>query len=205
MKNLTRFVAGSIFLVPMHFAMAQQAERDELLSLLNSVELYADAPGSDARIVVRTFDASEADLGTGAEGGKRKQVEAAQEMQRDAPGLLAEAIVEELKALDYFADVRLDTGDAGQADTVVIDGRFTKLNPGSRAKRYFGGFGAGREAMEVEGTVRDASGAMLAKFRQERISVMGVGGGDYQKKMASGMERIGQDIAVFLHAWSAGE
>ena len=46
---------------------------------LDWIELHGDAPGA-APIVVELFDAGQADLGTGAEGGKAKRVEIAQMM-----------------------------------------------------------------------------------------------------------------------------
>ncbi len=172
--------------------------------LLTWVHLQSGPPGADAVIVVRLFDASQADLGTGAEGGKPKHVAAAKQMQQNAPGILAEQMVKELKALQHFADVHLDSGDARAEGSIVLEGRFTVLNPGSKAKRYFAGFGAGKEVMEIEGVIKDAAGAVLAEFRRKRLSVMGFFGGDYQKKMESGMRLFGNDVATFLHVWSTG-
>lgn len=185
------------------YAWAQKGEQVDVHETLNSVKLVGAAPSRGSVLVVRMFDASEADLGTGEEGGKPKQVEAAAKMQQDAPVVLADEMVEEFAALDYFSSVRLDTGDALGPNDVVIEGRFTKLNPGSRAKRYLVGFGAGREVMEIEGAFKSSQGEVLAEFTQERISVMGVAGGDYQKKMASGMRLFADDVAMFIEAWTA--
>lgn len=190
---------------PAQLTVADEVDREIERGLLSWVHLRSEPPGADAVIVVRPFDASEADLGTGAEGGKPKHVAAAKKMQEDAPGVLAEQMVEELKALAYFAEVHLEPGDDAAGSPLVLEGRFTILNPGSRAKRYFAGFGAGREVLEIQGVLKDASGTVLAEFRQKRISVMGVFGGDYQKKMAAGMRRFGNDVATFLHAWSTGQ
>lgn len=181
-----------------------EVDREIEGGLLAWIHLQAGPPGPDTVIVVRLFDASEADLGTGAEGGKKKHVAAAKEMQTNAPGILAEQMVKELKALGYFTDVHLDSDDTPAESSIVLDGRFTVLNPGSRAKRYFVGFGAGREVMEIEGVIKDAAGAVLARFRERRISVMGIGGGNYRKKMESGMKHFGKDVATFLHTWSTG-
>ena len=184
--------------------VAQDVDREIEGGLLKWIHLQSAPPGRDAVIVVRRFDASDADKGTGAEGGKPKQVAAAKLMQQNAPGILAEHLVKRLRDLGYFSDVQLASGDAPAENAIVLEGRFTTLNPGSRAKRYFGGFGAGRLVLEIEGVVKDASGTVLARFRQERISVMGGGGGNYQKKMESGVKRFGQDVAKFLHTWSTG-
>ena len=86
-----------------------------------------------------------------------------------------------------------------------MEGRFTEINPGSRAKRYFAGFGAGKSVVEVIGTVKDAEGRTLASFRQRRIGAMGMGGGDSLGKLLSDTRSIGEDIARFLAAWARGK
>ena len=92
-----------------------------------------------------------------------------------------------------------------QGADIVITGRFVELNPGSRKKRYFIGFGAGKAAVGVAGEVRDRNGRLLANFRQRRIAVGGWGGGDSIKKMQSDSRSIGKDLAKFLHAWADGK
>ncbi len=206
MKTMT--ILGTFLLLvagPGLLIAGDEVNREIERGLLSWIHLQSGPPGPDVAIVVRPFDASAADLGTGAEGGKPKHVAAAKQMQQDAPGILAEQMVKELKALGYFADVHPDSGEAPAESSIVLEGRFTVLNPGSKAKRYFAGFGAGREVLQIEGVIKDAAGAVLAEFRQERISVMGGFGGDYQKKMNAGMRRFGKDVATFLHAWSTGK
>ncbi len=169
---------------------------------LDWIELHADVPDG-APVVVELFAAGRADLGTGAEGGKPKRVEIAKMMQADGPRLLADSLVAERRHKG-FSDVRLASADDAPDGAVVIQGRFTILDPGSKAKRYWAGFGAGKGSVEVEGSVKTASGDLLAKFRQKRITVMGVVGGNYRKKMTSDCKSIGEDIADFLHRWSEG-
>lgn len=171
--------------------------------VLDWIDLRGSLPAG-AAIVVERFDAANADLGTGADGGKEKVADIARQMQDQGPGLLAAAMVAELKSLG-FADVRLGDGSAASPGSVVIRGEFTLLNPGSRAKRYWAGFGAGKGSVEVEGSVTLAGGETLASFRQKRLTVMGVAGGNYEKKMTSDCQSIGEDIAKFLHAWSTGK
>jgi len=196
-------LAALVVSITMSFCVAaQKNEKVDARETLNSVKILGEPPARGSVLLVRPFDASDAELGTGEEGGKPKQVEAAAKMQRDAPVILADEMVEELTALGYFSNVRLDTGEQLE-NAVIIEGQFTKLNPGSRAKRYLVGFGAGREVMEIKGTFRGSKGEVLAEFTQERISVMGLGGGDYQKKMASGMRLFADDVRAFLEAWTA--
>ena len=169
---------------------------------LDWIELHGDPPGA-APIVVELFDAGQADLGTGAEGGKAKRVEIAKMMQADGPRLLAHSLVAELKDKG-FSDVRLASAGDAPDGAVVIQGWFSILDPGSKAKRFWAGFGAGKGSVEVEGSVTTVSGDLLAKFRQKRITVIGVVGGNYRKKMTSDCKSLGEDIADFLHRWSEG-
>ncbi|MEP7309039.1 MAG: DUF4410 domain-containing protein [Acidobacteriota bacterium] len=88
------------------------------------------------------------------------------------------------------------------AGALVVDGKFTELDPGSRAKRYFVGFGAGKSGVTVSGTVKTSDGTRLASFEQRRIGVMGAAGGDSLGRFAADAESIGEDITKFLSAWA---
>lgn len=172
--------------------------------LLDEIRVFAQAPPPAPVVVIRAFDASKADLGTGAEGGKEARVEAAKTIQASGPKILSSSFATRLAALGTFKDVREDDGSPLPEGALVIEGRFTQIDPGSKAKRYWVGFGAGRSGTEVEGSVLDAQGSVLATFKQKRIAVMGAFGGDYVAKMTSDCRSIGQDIAEFLDAWADG-
>ena len=172
--------------------------------ILDDIELKADSIPADATVVVRKFSNEHTDLGTGAAGGKEKRVAVAEQMKDECPDLLAKTLVAKLKALGPFPQVRLDDGSPPAAGTVVIEGEIVVLNPGSRAKRYWAGFGAGKSDVQVEGTVADGGGDPLADFKQRRIGVMGVGGGSSEKKLSDDCGLIGEDIAKFLSTWARG-
>jgi hypothetical protein len=188
-------------------AVAQAAEPVRYVEsgLLDEMTLYVEAPPAASQVVIRKFDPSKADLGTGAEGGKEARVEAVKTIQASGPELLASSLSKKLAALGTFKSVRMDDGSPAPADALVIEGHFSKIDPGSKAKRYWVGFGAGHSGTEVEGTVKDAAGNVLAKFKQERIAVMGAFGGDYVAKMTADCRDIGEDLAVFLDAWATGK
>ena len=199
----SRYWMAALFAVMTAFALSpasgQAGTRIED-GILDSISLSANAPGRDQSVVIKPFDTAGADLGTGEEGGKEKRVEAVKTVQEEGPKILADAFVAKLSSLGAFKKVS-GSGSAG----IVVSGRFTIIDPGSRAKRYFAGFGAGKGRLEVEGTVKDSSGQLLATFRQKRLTVMGVAGGDYEKKLRSDCERLGEDIAEFLDAWARGK
>jgi Domain of unknown function (DUF4410) len=88
---------------------------------------------------------------------------------------------------------------------LLIEGKFLTIDPGSRAKRYFAGFGAGKSSVKVVGSVKDATGRTLATFEQRRIGTMGMGGGDSLGKLMSDSRSIGEDIGKFPAKWARGE
>jgi hypothetical protein len=90
----------------------------------------------------------------------------------------------------------------GKGQTLVIVVRLTKLDPGSQAARYFGGFGAGAVKVEMTGDVVDArSRKVLVRFKQERRSGFGVFGGGYGDLFIRTAHQIGGDVAGLLNAF----
>ena len=174
---------------------------------LDRIELFAgtlEAPAG-LTVVIRPFDASTVDLGTGGKDGKEARQQEAQTMKNEGPRVLAERFAAALGP-GPFKEVRiLKAGESAPDGALVVEGRFVTLDPGSRTKRYFAGFGAGKSSVKVVGTVKDSSGRTLATFEQRRIGAMGLGGGDSLGKLMSDSRSIGEDIAKFLARWGRGE
>lgn len=83
--------------------------------------------------------------------------------------------------------------------TLLIRAKVTVMDPGSRAARYWAGFGAGAARSEISGEILDAkSGEVLIRFVQQRRSGVGVYGGDYQELMQRNLNTIGEDVAHML-------
>jgi hypothetical protein len=106
----------------------------------------------------------------------------------------------------FQKNLRRKTGGAntarGKGQTLVILARLTKLDPGSQAARYWGGFGAGAVKIEMTGEIVDASSRkILVRFKQERRSGFGVFGGGYGELFARTARQIGGDIADLLNAF----
>jgi hypothetical protein len=82
-----------------------------------------------------------------------------------------------------------------EAGVLILRGRVLEMDPGSRAARYWGGFGAGAARTKIEGELVDAaSGRVLLRFTQERRSGFGVGGGNYVNLMQRNLVAIGEDV-----------
>ncbi|HTK28636.1 MAG TPA: DUF4410 domain-containing protein [Vicinamibacterales bacterium] len=168
--------------------------------ILDQITLYVDKPPASSHVVIRPFSATDADIVRGEKKDETKT------MQADGPRLLTERFIASLKGLGPFTDVSALEGEAAPpADALLVEGKFVELDPGSRAKRYFVGFGSGKSAVTIAGTVKAGDGALLASFEHRRVGVMGMGGGDSLGKLAGDTKDLGEDVAKFLHAWATGK
>ena len=192
----------ALALTPSAVSVAQKPVKTVKDGVLDEIVLYVTKPPSTpaTQIVMRPFSGLDADLGTGAAGGKEERQTEAQTIKTAGPTVLGEQFVSTLKSLGPYQDV--SAADAVPAGALVIEGKFTKIDPGSRAKRYLVGFGAGKSTVAVSGSVKDSTGAVLATFSQQRHGVMGMGGGDSLGKLIADSRNIGEDIAKFVSAWA---
>ena len=149
-------------------------------------------------VFIRPFSTEGVDLGTGGEGGKESRVEAAEKIKASGPALLAASLAIKLKESKRFGTISTDPSATPSPNSIVIEGRFLTINPGSRAKRYWVGFGAGRSGVYVAGRVLGGQGKLLAEFQQGRHSGIGSYGGSYVKFLTDDVEDVGEDIGDFL-------
>jgi hypothetical protein len=90
------------------------------------------------------------------------------------------------------------------AKTLILRGKVVDINPGSRAGRYFGGFGAGAAGSKISAEIVDAkSGQVLARFTQSRRSggTWKPAGGSDAEVMRDSIHAIGEDVAHLLDAF----
>lgn len=172
---------------------------------LDEIHLKVPALGGGVPVLIRAFSTDGVDLGTGGQDAKNeKRSDATRIMVKLAPELLLEAFQSALAEGGAFKAAGPD-GEAVPENALVIEGRFLKIDPGSRAKRYWGGFGAGKSGVQVTGSVKDASGKVLAEFTHQKGSGIGLGGGDYVKFLSDDSRDIGRDLALFLTKWATGK
>lgn len=169
---------------------------------LDEIHLKVESIPSGVVIVLRPFSTDNADLGSGDEDGREKVKQFAAEMKKAAPGVLSAQLKASLEKAGIFAEVRED-GEA-PADGLVIEGEFLMINPGSRAARYFVGFGAGASGIGVGGTVKNGKGELLAEFKHRRHSGLGIVGGDSVKFMTDDTKDVAVNLADFLVLWAKG-
>lgn len=101
---------------------------------------------------------------------------------------------------------KLEVSISGQPPTadvakgaLLIRGAVSEMNPGSRAARYWVGFGAGKSRVEITGEIVNAeTGALLLSFTHARVSSIGGLGGDYTKFLTDDLRDIGDDVGKLL-------
>jgi len=81
---------------------------------------------------------------------------------------------------------------------VVITGKVVRIDAGSRALRYWVGYGAGAAKVGVEGSVTKVDGGEAGTFRHERWSGFGVFGGNSVSLVQKCVRAVGRDIAEMI-------
>lgn len=105
-------------------------------------------------------------------------------------------------AKDVSTPVKVEEKPEKSADTLIVRTKVVSMDPGSRAARYWAGFGAGAAIVKIEGELVDGkSNKVLAKFTQERRSGFGVGGGNSVSLMKRDIRAIATDVANILKAF----
>ena len=94
----------------------------------------------------------------------------------------------------------------GSDKTLKLQGKITQLDPGSRALRYFVGFGAGRSKAQAELIFVDAqSGDVVMVIADRRVAAYGIFGGDSEEHLQESFGDMARDLARFLTRLSKGE
>ena len=197
----TLAVIGAAVLVPPSVVLAQGSPVQTVKGgFVDELKIYVAKLPETKVVVMRPFSATDADI---TEGEKKDDTK---KMQPIAGRTLGDEFVSQLKKLGPFTDVSLLAEDGTPpADAIVVEGKFTEIDPGSAAKRYFVGYGAGKSGVKVEGSIKKADGTLLATFNQRRVGVMSGGYKDSMGKLMGDTIAIGEDIAKLLNAWGAGK
>lgn len=167
-------------------------EWNEEIDELEIVETFKLSDYS--KVVVEPFDTDDTPLPEKDDN----TYEPVQQVLKDPAAPFAEGLTGELEG-----KIAVSQGSGGKAGgTLIVRNKMLTLDPGSKAARYWAGFGAGAARAEVSGEVVDAAtGKVLLRFKQERRSGVGVAGGDYVKLMQRNLRTIGEDMALILNAF----
>lgn len=94
---------------------------------------------------------------------------------------------------------------AGQA-VLKLETVITRLAPGSRALRYWVGFGAGRTKAQTETRFVDVqTGRVVLVTADRRVAAYGMFGGDSEDHLKESFDDIARDLARFLERLKRGE
>lgn len=112
--------------------------------------------------------------------------------------IMTEELIAALKRELPAAKVVKLEGAPAQSEGLVLEARFSKLVPGSRAKRFWLGFGAGKSVTEVCGEVRMRdTGRVVARFTHARLSwCCGFGSNDHE--IQTNLAVAANDIAAVV-------
>ena len=113
---------------------------------------------------------------------------------------LANSTTPFLEGVREKAGMQVQPGSGGP-NSLIIRGRITKSDPGSKAARYWASFGAGAAKVGITGEIVDGgTGKVLARFTQERRSGFGLFGGGYRELLDRTLKQIGGDVAGLIRA-----
>lgn len=161
---------------------------------IDELEIVSAFKSSDyVKIVVEPFDTSATPL----PGKDDNTYEPVQRVLARAAPPFAAGLARDLPRLPV--SLAEDKAAVAEPQALVIRVRVTTMDPGSRAARYWGGFGAGAARTQIVGDVLDAAtGNVLLRFTQERRSAWGLAGGGYEDLLERNLVQIGGDVAGIL-------
>jgi Domain of unknown function (DUF4410)/PEGA domain len=122
------------------------------------------------------------------------KLEIAESLGRIMTEELIGSLQRELPAAKVVASDDVPTETEG----LILEARFSKLIPGSRAKRFWLSFGAGKSVTEVTGEVRErTTGRVVARFTHARLSwCCGFGKNDHE--IRTNLVNAANDIAAVV-------
>jgi hypothetical protein len=111
---------------------------------------------------------------------------------------IADALTAELKSKGIFKKIVRDKNAGGKA--IVLEGKFSEFNAGSRALKFFVGFGAGKAYLKFKGRFIDGeTGKELALFEDRETGYRGsMTLEGYQDLFPHQAKGIGENLATFL-------
>lgn len=162
-------------------------------------------PDIDEIEIVRTFDASDysnvvvepLDVSGTPKPEDADMVDKVSNVLSNATEPFTEGIAKNARSLQ----VGTAADKAATRGTLIVRGRVTLMDPGSRGKRLFIGYGAGAARTAITGEIVDgATGEVLVRFTQERLSGMERfgRGSSYEEIMKRNLGAIGKDVANIL-------
>lgn len=114
------------------------------------------------------------------------------------PDLIREQLIKRIPNLEVV--ILKEWPSVLEERSLCLQVAFEEINMGSRALRFWVGFGAGAQSVKISGKVFSNIGEELFNFHQKRLSSKGGAQFSYQRVLESEFENLGRDIAkIFLN------
>lgn len=161
-------------------------------------------PDIDEIEIVKSFDRASysklvvvaLDVSSVAERGDPDLADKVDSVLAVATKPFVEGISKDVKNLTVVESVASE-----EARTLIVRGKVSTMDPGSRSKRMWVGYGAGAARVAIEGEIVDEqTGEVLVRFKQERRSgIERFGkGSSYEEIMKRNLVAVGRDVANLL-------
>ncbi len=119
---------------------------------------------------------------------------------------LRQGLVARLREAEDFREVIVGSASPIPPAAIVVSGKLTEIDKGSTVARWIIGFGAGRAIARGTFEIKDAGGAILARFESRKAYSGGAGiGGANFLDMDDLVRKLGEETANSLIRWSNGE
>lgn len=193
-KSWLAFLALTILLVATGRAVAQEAPLPKPDVLTEEAIFTPNKLSSYDNIVIKDFT---------TDGAEYSRVDDEEKTKIDAMkpllvSTIAESLAMQLKERKLFKQVARNQDLPGK--TVVLEGAITEFNAGSRALKFFVGFGAGKAYLKVKGRLIDGqTGKELATFEDRETGYRGAMGMEsYEDLFPHQAKSLGENIANFI-------
>ena len=159
---------------------------------IDEIEIVSSFKTSDYETIV----AEPVDTSSTPPAEDADMAEKVEKVLRDARTPLVEGVQKKISGLTVAESIPAD-----KSKTLILRTKVTLMDPGSRSKRMWIGYGAGAARAAVEAEIVDAAtGNVLVRFTQERRSgIERFGrGSSYEEIMKRNLVAIGEDVAKLL-------
>lgn len=187
--------AAVLFFLGIYLINALALAADKPLSkpgVLGEETIYTSKPLSNYKaLVIRDFPLDQAVL----KNMNDEELSRFQAIKPKLLELLSEEFVKRMQSKKLFDRVGRN-GDTGP-QTLILEGRFSKIDAGNRALKFWVGFGAGKSTLTMEGKLTDgATGEVLAVFENDRHAPFNMA--DMEKIFDEDTKNLAKDLVEFI-------
>ena len=192
MLNTLLTITLAIVAVTPAFAQGQAPPKPDVLT--DETDYTTRKLSSYDTLVIRDYNTNEAEYSR-VDSEERPKIDA---MKPVLSKNITDNVKTQLKMKKLFSKILVNAKPRQNA--VILEGSFTEFNAGSRALKFFVGYGAGKAYLKVKGRLIDArTGQELAVFTEREAGYRGaVSMESYLDLFPDQAKCIGENIAQFI-------